>query len=140
MSTQATATPAVSPATTATGIDVIYYRVADLHKAVGFYRETLGLEPADWWTPEGATAPQGAEYHLADGSAFGVGVLPEEMAFLSNTVFFAVPDVHAAAATLRERGAEVMGPVDDGPVCNMVFVKDGQGNTLCLHQRKVFND
>jgi predicted enzyme related to lactoylglutathione lyase len=131
---------ALTPAATATGIDVIYYQVNDLNRAMAFYRDTLGLETQRLWRPEGSTEPQGAEYVLPDGSAFGVGLLPEGMAFMAKCVFFAVPNVHASVATLRDRGVEILGDVNDGPVCSMAFVNDGEGNVICLHQRKVDHD
>jgi len=47
-----------------TGLDLSGYMVKDAARAIGFYRDVLGLEPAFVY-PEN----RGAEYELSDGSA-----------------------------------------------------------------------
>ena len=107
--------------------------VKDAARAIAFYRDALDLEPARLY-PQG----RGAEYDLGDGTTFGLwGGLGDVMPFQpSNGILFAVNDLAAALATLRERGIAIEKEIDT-PVCSMAMITDTEGNTVTLHQRKV---
>ncbi len=119
-------------ATTKTvGIDAIYFPVKDVQRSIAFYRDTVGVEPSS------VSEEWGAEYDLPAGAGWGFG--PAHL-YGGNTspatVFFAIPDVRAAAERLRAKGGYEVTDIMESPVCTMAFVNDGQGNVLCLHQRK----
>jgi predicted enzyme related to lactoylglutathione lyase len=117
--------------TKAARIDAIYFTVDDVGRAIEFYRDTVGAEPSQ------VSEEWGAEYDLPEGAGWGFG--PSRMSggkASPATVFFAVPDVRAAAERLRAKGGYEVGDVMESPVCTMAFVNDGRGNSLCLHQRK----
>jgi len=52
---------------TITGMDLSGYMVKDAARAIAFYRDVLGLEPAVVYPDN-----RGAEYEFADGSTFGL--------------------------------------------------------------------
>jgi catechol 2,3-dioxygenase-like lactoylglutathione lyase family enzyme len=81
-----------------TGMDLSGYMVKDASRAIGFYRDVLGLEPVTVYPDN-----KGAEYELADGTTFGLwggggGVMPFQP---SNGILFAVDDFDAAVAASK---------------------------------------
>ena len=110
------------------GLDISYYLVTDVPKAIAFYRDVMGLTPTDI-DEQG----RGAEFDLADGQTFCVWNTGEGKTGCG--VFFAVEDIHAAIDELRGRGLEVS-PAEDGPTCFMAFATDPDGNGFAIHQRK----
>ena len=115
----------------ATRVDALYFGVRDVQRSIAFYRDTVGVEPS------AVSEEWGAEYDLPEGAGWGFG--PPRL-FGGNPsparVFFAVPDVRAAAARLRAKDGYTVSDVIESPVCTMAFVNDDDGNALCLHQRK----
>lgn len=110
------------------GIDIAGFLVKDPAKAIAFYRDVLGIVPTEI-DEEG----RGAEFTLADGSTFGVW-RPED-GETGGFVMFAVDDIASATEQLRSRGVRVPDPID-GPVCQMTFGQDPEGNGFIIHQRK----
>ena len=115
-----------------TGIDLSGFMVKDASRAIGFYRDVLGLEPAIVYPDN-----RGAEYELADGTTFGLWggggvVMPFQP---SNGILFAVDDLDAAVATVKARGIPVL-MENETPVCFMAMVSDTEGNSVFLHKRK----
>jgi uncharacterized protein YndB with AHSA1/START domain/predicted enzyme related to lactoylglutathione lyase len=121
-----------NPALAIRGIDLSGYMCQDAARAIAFYRDVFGLEPATVY-PEG----RGAEYELPDGSTFGLwGGGGKVMPFQpSNGILFAVDDLQAAIAALEARGITVNYQTET-PNCTMAMIHDTEGNTLTLHQRK----
>jgi len=76
---------------------------------------------------------RGAEFELADGSTFGVWMMPDKRQ--GGFVMFAVDSVRAKAAELRSRGVE-LSDVIETPNCLMAFGPDPEGNAVIIHQRK----
>ena len=118
-----------------TGMDFSGFMVKDAQRAIAFYRDVLGLEPARLY-PEN----RGAEYDLPDGTTFGLwggggAVMPFQP---SNGILFAVDDINAAAADLRARGITVREL--ELTNCSMALLDDTEGNTVALHKRKSAND
>lgn len=116
---------------TITGIDLSGYMVKDAARAIGFYRDVLGLEPATVYPDN-----RGAEYELADGTTFGLWggggrVMPFQP---SNGILFAVDDLDAAISAVRARGLPVQ--ERETPNCTMALISDTEGNTVFLHKRK----
>jgi len=115
-----------------TGMDLSGYMVKDASRAIGFYRDVLGLEPVKVYPDN-----KGAEYELADGTTFGLwGGLGDVMPFQpSNGILFAVDDFDAAVAAIKTRGIPVL-MEHETPVCFMAMINDPEGNTVTLHKRK----
>jgi predicted enzyme related to lactoylglutathione lyase len=114
------------------GIDLSGYMCHDAARAMAFYRDVFGLEPALVY-PEG----RGAEYELPDGTTFGLwGGGGKVMPFQpSNGILFAVDDLQAALANLAARSIPVFYQTET-PLCTMAMIADSEGNTVTLHQRK----
>ncbi len=114
-----------------TGMDLTGYMVKDAARAIGFYRDVLGLEPTMVY-PEN----RGAEYEFADGTTFGLWGGGDVMPFQpSNGVLFAVDDLDAAVAAVKARGIPVI-MEHESPVCFMAMIQDTEGNSVVLHKRK----
>lgn len=115
-----------------TGMDLSGYMVKDASRAIGFYRDVLGLEPVTVYPNN-----KGAEYELADGTTFGLwGGAGDVMPFQpSNGILFAVDDLDAAVAAIKARGIPVH-MEHETPVCFMAMLSDTEGNTVTLHKRK----
>ena len=114
------------------GMDLSGYMVKDAARAIAFYRDVLGLEPAVIYPDN-----RGAEYALADGTTFGLwggggAVMPFQP---SNGILFAVDDFDAAVAAVKSRDIPVI-MEHETPVCFMAMINDTEGNVVTLHKRK----
>lgn len=114
------------------GIDLSGYMCKDAARAIAFYRDLFGLEPALLYPDD-----RGAEFELPDGSTFGLwGGGGKVMPFQpSNGILFAVDDLPAALANLSARGIAVVYQTET-PLCTMAMIHDSEGNIVTLHQRK----
>jgi len=108
------------------GIDVHTFAVKDAARATAFWRDVMGLTPAQ-------TSERGAEFALPDGSYFELWQ-PED-GDLSHGLMFAVDDLSQAVAYYRSKGVNIVGE-QETPVCRMAFAADSEGNHFVLHQRK----
>ncbi|HEY6327437.1 MAG TPA: SRPBCC domain-containing protein [Candidatus Cybelea sp.] len=115
-----------------TGIDLSGYMVKDAPRAIAFYREVLGLEPARVYPED-----RGAEYDLPDGTTFGLwGGGGKVMPFQpSNGILFAVEALDGAIAALKSHGISVAMQLET-PNCRMAAINDTEGNLVFLHKRK----
>ncbi len=115
-----------------TGMDLSGYMVKDATRAIAFYSDVLGLEPVTVYPDD-----RGAEYELPDGSMFGLWggggrVMPFQP---SNGILFAIDDLDAAVAAVKERGIAVL-MESETPTCRMAMINDTEGNVVTLHKRK----
>lgn len=116
-------------------IGQIFIRAKDLDRAVRFYRDTLGM-PFLFQAP-----PQMAFFKCGEVSVM-VGV-PEqpELDHAASIVYYLVPDIEAAHATLRGRGVEfavephLVYRAPDHDLWLAEF-RDSEGNVLALMSRK----
>ena len=108
-------------------VDFVSVPTRDVARAVGFYRDVLGLPESQY--SEGEVEAPNVTFGFWNPEAEG-----EE--FLPNTagVALRVPDVGVVVDEVRAAGAEVIG-IEDTGVCHMGFVKDPDGNVLILHRR-----
>jgi predicted enzyme related to lactoylglutathione lyase len=114
-----------------TGMDLSGYMVTDAARAIGFYRDVLGLEPTTVYSEN-----RGAEYEFADGTTFGLWGGGSEMPFQpSNGILFAVDDFDAAVAAVKARRIPIL-MEHETPVCFMAMINDTEGNSVVLHKRK----
>jgi predicted enzyme related to lactoylglutathione lyase len=112
----------------ATGIDAVYFSVSDVARASAFYKALLDIRETTWENEHGA------EWVLSDGSAFGIGRLPEHRA--SGTVLFAVDDVEGLSRVVTEHGGGLVGELRDLPNCTQQWCTDPEGNAIVLHRRR----
>ena len=125
MSVQSTS----AAATAIAGTDLVGCTVPDLQKSLAFYRDTLGMETS-------VVNESGAEFHLPDGTTFGLWQPPESEDFeYGFAVMFTVADAAGAVAAIRERGGTISDPFES-PVCYMAIGKDSEGNGVIVHQKK----
>ena len=111
------------------GTDLIGCVVADFQKSLAFYRDTLGMAPS-------VVAEGGAEFHLPDGTTFGLWQPPESEGMEPHfSVMFAVADAAGAVEQIRERGGAFSEPFES-QVCYMAMGKDSEGNGVIVHQKK----
>jgi predicted enzyme related to lactoylglutathione lyase len=109
-------------------IDFVELRVADVDRAVQFYRDTLGMDfplsggGADW--KELASPPVAL--------ALGRGPEPPGHVVLA----LAVADVAAAVEELRAAGVPIIKEPWEADVCFRALIRGPDGNVLMLHQRK----
>lgn len=111
------------------GIDFLVVHVADMDRAVRFYRDTLGIPVAsdgihETWTELDTSPVTVALFRNPDSAGSNASVA------------LAVDDVAAAAEAFRVAGREVVLEPLETPVCHMAAVRDLDGNTLVLHRRK----
>jgi predicted enzyme related to lactoylglutathione lyase len=126
------APPHTRTKTSVNRIDWAGYLVTDPQRSVAFYRDVLGM------TPTATYHGQGAEFTLADGSTFGIWhpqEAPEGTPIKGGAVMFAVDDVDATVAKLRERGVDVEDAFEI-PTCFMAGAKDPDGIAVIIHKRK----
>jgi catechol 2,3-dioxygenase-like lactoylglutathione lyase family enzyme len=112
-----------------TGIAFVMYPVADMPRAVAFYRDVLGLTPAgivtDFWV----------EFEIAGGT-FALGKFDDiGKPGSAQSLALETPDLPAFRTLLAQRGVASTEPYDT-PVCWMSVVRDPDGNQVCLHQSK----
>jgi catechol 2,3-dioxygenase-like lactoylglutathione lyase family enzyme len=109
----------------------------DVERARAFYRDVLGLEPV--------RDNHGHLFYECGGSSFLVYPSSGSPSGTHDQLGFAVDDVEAVAATLRERGVELEtyeappgcsfsdGIMDYGPV-KAAWFKDTEGNLISFAQ------
>jgi predicted enzyme related to lactoylglutathione lyase len=115
-------------------IAFIGHPVSDVPRARHFYEGILGLKPAmaheiqpgQWWI----------EYEIA-GLALALSNAWPPTPNSGPTVALEVADLDAAAAALANEGVAVdYGPMDT-PVCRFFGIRDPDGNSITIHQRRV---
>jgi predicted enzyme related to lactoylglutathione lyase len=110
------------------------YAVTDMARARKFYEGVLGLKPT---TVHDSEHGQWVEYEFGP-YALAIGSSP---AFKPNpdgcSVALEVEDFDAAIAQLRANNVKFRIEPMDCPACRMAMVFDPDGNTICIHKRKV---
>jgi catechol 2,3-dioxygenase-like lactoylglutathione lyase family enzyme len=110
-------------------IDFVEISVADMDRAVRFYRDTLGMDfplwddSADWKEIE--SPPVAVALDRSEGKTPGQVTLALE-----------VDDVAAAVTELRDKGVPIVYERQEGEVCFQAAIRAPDGNVLILHQRK----
>lgn len=105
--------------------------VADVERAVAFYRDVLGL-------PHLFTSGQLA-FMDADGTRLMLDAIPEASGQGTSVLYFTVPDIHAACEALTARGVQLSDAPhmiyrhpDTGVEEWMAFFADPDGNTMAF--------
>jgi predicted enzyme related to lactoylglutathione lyase len=109
------------------------YPVTDMARARRFYEGVLNLKPN---APPQSESQPWVEYDIGPGT-LGIGSSPEWLPSTDGaSAALEVEDFDAAVATLREHQiTPVIGPLDL-PSCQMVTIRDPDGNKITLHKRK----
>ncbi len=108
-------------------VDFVSVPTRDYERAVGWYRDVLGLPVSEFDGTEVETPNVTLSFWKPEEQ--GEPFVPNE-----NGIALRVEDVEAALDEARAAGAEVIG-IEDTGVCHMGFVKDPDGNVLILHRR-----
>jgi catechol 2,3-dioxygenase-like lactoylglutathione lyase family enzyme len=108
-------------------VDFVSIPTQDVPRALGFYRDVLGLPESEF--SEGEVETANVTLSFWNPEEQGEPFVPNE-----NGVAFRVPDVESAVEEVRAAGGDVIG-IEDSGVCHMGFVKDPDGNVLILHRR-----
>ena len=147
-----------------TGVDFVSYNVADLDRAVAFYRDTLGLTLRSYLSMAGFTRFPWVELDAGETTIALVGTAgaPQAEVDLTSpwvehrwtaerpdylepprdpagqrggaTVALAVPDLRATVEALRAQGVPIVMEPWQSPVCLIAMIADPDGNRLWLHQ------
>jgi catechol 2,3-dioxygenase-like lactoylglutathione lyase family enzyme len=114
-------------------VDDVFFNVADMEKAVAFYRDTLGLpvkyQSADWVELDAGNVTIALR-------RFGSGPegRPELGVGEGATIVFQVDDIAAAKAELEGQGVKFIGGVFDYGSVKLAAFEDLNGNVLQIYQ------
>ena len=108
-------------------VDFMSVPTRDITRAVGWYRDVLGLAESEFSAGEIETPNLTLSFWKPEEQ--GEPFVPND-----NGIGLRVADVPAAVEEVRAAGGDVMG-IEDSGVCHMGFVKDPDGNVLILHRR-----
>jgi predicted enzyme related to lactoylglutathione lyase len=106
------------------------YSVRDVPKAREFYRDVVGLTPAESFGDHWVEFDVGSTT-FGIGNGEPLGITPGS----SFAVTFEVDDVAAERERYLGLGVQVT-EVNDFPNCYSAFVTDPEGNRFGIHQRK----
>lgn len=109
------------------------YPVTDMTKARAFYEGVLGLKATMDHKLENG---HWVEYDIGTGT-LAIGVAPGMTPSTEGcSVALEVDDFDNAISELEAANVEFnLGPLETS-VCHMAFVRDPDGNALCIHKRK----
>jgi len=106
-----------------------YYVTSDMARAVGFYRDALGLDlvfqDGDKWTQFKAGGVNFAMAAYDEASDGAVGA----------TIVFEVDDIDAMTPSLKGAGAQILDTRDMGDHGRTLSFRDPDGNLVQLYQR-----
>jgi catechol 2,3-dioxygenase-like lactoylglutathione lyase family enzyme len=115
-------------------LDHVYYWVADMDRAVEFYRDVLGLplvrRDGDNWSVFDAGGFQFALHKAVEGRPLSPG---------GATAVFSVDDLDRARATLSDRGVDFGHEGDVAGYARFASFRDPDGNTVQLIEYAVPN-
>ena len=107
----------------------IAYSVRDLPAATAFYRDVLGLQPAESFGDHWMEFSVGSTT-FGIGNGESLGYPPGQ----STGASFEVDDIAAMRERLAKHGVTVS-DVKDFPSCSACFASDPEGNKFALHQK-----
>ncbi len=106
-----------------------YYVTGDMERAVGFYRDALGLDlmfqDGEKWTQFKAGGVNFAMASKEEAADSAVGA----------TIVFEVPDIDAARGAIENAGGEILDLRDMGDHGRTLSIRDPDGNLVQLYQR-----
>jgi len=109
------------------GVASVWLPVDDMSRAIGFYRDTLGLEvtdhDGDWAEVQANRLKIGLNAREDDGAGASGGAV---------IAFQPEGGIDDAVEQLRSQGVEVPGEVSDHPWGRIATFRDSEGNDLQL--------
>ena len=116
-----------------TEIAFSFYPVTDMAAARVFYEGVLGLKVSMDHLLDGG---HWVEYDIGAGT-LAIGIAPGLTTSPDGcSVALEVEDFDAAIAEQRSAGVSFQIEPFDTPVCRMTYVRDPDGNSICIHRRK----
>ena len=110
------------------------YPVTDMARARAFYEGVLGLKATMAHGEAGEM--QWTEYDVANGTfSIGAGAPGWKPTSDGCVVSLEVEDFDAAIAHLKANGVKFKMEPFPTPVCQMAFIYDPDGSTICIHKR-----
>lgn len=118
------------------GVADVFYNVADMKRAVAFYRDVLGIRVMDespYWT---SLDLGGVRFglHWAEGKKIPYVPRDEHGPHAGACLTLRVEDVRATVQHLEAKGVRVLGDVTDNPWGSLATFEDPDGNVLKLMQ------
>jgi len=107
-------------------LNFVMLHVRDIAAARAFYAETFGLTVVD-------ENPYFVQFGVPGGAMFGLEKSDQAAQTQTIELWWQVPDMEAAHATLASRGIEIVSPPKDEPFGRALLVKDPDGNTVNLY-------
>ncbi len=104
-------------------VDFVQVQVRDMDKALGFYRDTLGMPVGEAWGSDWVELAAGESTIALSPEVEGVAVA------------LSVDNVSGAVEELRAKGIELVAGPFDAESCASAAIKDPDGNLVLLHQR-----
>jgi catechol 2,3-dioxygenase-like lactoylglutathione lyase family enzyme len=108
-------------------LDYVYYWVADMDRALGFYRDVLGLRPARPPNPGWTEFELDGRRFALHGAVEGQRVPPK-----GGTVAFRVERLDEARALLERHGVPIVHEGQVGSMARFLSVLDPDGNAVDL--------
>lgn len=109
------------------GVANVWLPVKDMDRAVGFYRDVLGLE----------VSMQSPEWSELDANGLNIGLNAREAAGASAdggaVITFRADDIEAEVQALKDKGASFSGGVSSYEWGSVAPFKDSEGNDLQLY-------
>ena len=119
--------PLVDPPSVVERLDLVFYWVTDMERAVSFYRDVLGLkllrQDGATWAEFDAGGRRFALHSAGDGQPVGGG---------GATAVFAVGDLHLAKTELSARGVRFVHEGDVEGYARFASFLDPEGNPVQL--------
>ena len=107
------------------GLATVWVPVEDMGRAIGFYRDSLGLEvqdhDGDWAEVTTGTVTIGLNASESEGAGANGGPV---------IAFRPEGDIESAVEKLRAKGVEIAGEVSDHAWGKVATFKDSEGNDL----------
>jgi len=121
-----------------TRIGHVHLTVADLDRALGFYRDVLGFAVTSWYGRDAVFLAAGDYHHHIGLNTWAGRGAPPPAPGSTGLYHFAIlyPDRPALAAAVRrvlERGVPLEGAADHG-VSEAVYLRDPDGNGVELYR------
>ena len=110
------------------GLATVWVPVEDMGRAIGFYRDSLGLEVqdhnGDWAEVTTGSVTIGLNAAESEGAGASGGPV---------IAFRPEDDIESAVEKLREKGVEIADEVSEHPWGRIATFKDSEGNDLQLY-------
>ena len=111
------------------GVATVWVPVSDMQRAIGFYRDTLGLEVEDHDGDWAEVSAGGTTIGLNQNEDEGAGVSGGPV-----IAFSPKGDLEETVDGLRSAGVEIAADVSDHPWGRIATFKDSEGNDLQLYE------